>query len=236
MKLRILIVAFLTMMLSEANAQTSVWNGELQKYVSNSGNVDYKSWKKSPQKLDVYITYLTKTSPNNWSADKEKAFWINAYNAYTVKLILDNYPLNSITEIKENGKNAWEIPFAKVGGKTYTLNQIEHEILRKKFDDPRIHVGVNCASYSCPQLANYAFTEKNVNSSLEKLMKLFINDSKRNRIATNKAQLSEIFNWFKGDFTKNGTLVDYINKYSNTKLNSNASISYLQYNWNLNGK
>lgn len=236
MKLRIFLVAFLTMLIAEVNAQTSDWNGELQKYVSNSGNVDYKSWKKSPQKLEAYLVYLNKTSPNNWSANKEKAFWINAYNAYTVKLILDNYPLKSITDIKENGKNAWEIPFAKVGGKTYTLNHIEHEILRKKFEDPRIHVGVNCASYSCPQLGNFAFTEKNVNSSLEKLMKQFINDSKRNKISANKAALSEIFNWFKGDFTKKGTLVTYLNKYSNTKLKANASITFLPYNWNLNGK
>ena len=235
MKLRILFVAFLTLLFVKVNAQTSVWNGELQKYVNNSGNVDYKKWKQSPQKLDAYLEYLTKTAPNNWSADKEKAFWINAYNAYTVKLILDNYPLKSIMDIKENGKNAWGISFAKVGGKTYTLNQIEHEILRKKFKDPRIHVGVNCASYSCPQLANYAFTEKNVDSRLELLIKQFINDTKRNKISAHKAEVSEIFNWFKDDFTQNGTLIDYLNKYSETKLKSDAAISFLTYNWNLNG-
>ena len=139
-------------------------------------------------------------------------------------------------EIKRKGKDAWNTPFANVGGKNYTLNHIEHEILRKDFNDPRIHVGVNCASGSCPQLGNFAFTESNIEAELERLMKLFINDNSRNKITEKKIQISKIFEWFKGDFTKNGSLIEYLNTYSTTKINKKAKIRYLTYDWNLNGK
>ena len=218
-------------------AQTNEYSNLLKKYVDTKGNVNYKGFKTDETKLQTYLNYLASTEPQkSWPATKAKAFWANAYNAYTIKLILDNYPLKSIMSIKKKGKNAWEIPFAKVGGKIYTLNQIEHEILRKKYSDPKIHVAVNCASGSCPQLPNYAFTEANYESKTDVLMKKFINDTKRNKISEDKIQLSKIFEWFKEDFTKKSSLVDYLNKYSNTKINSNAKIKYLEYDWSLNGK
>lgn len=209
----------------------------LTTYVTTEGIVDYQGLKKNENQLDDYLSYLESTSPNkDWSDNKEKAFWINAYNAYTLKIILDNYPLKSITSINNKGKNAWKTPFAKVGNKTYTLDYIEHEILRKKFKDPRIHVGVNCASVSCPKLANFAFTEENIETELEMLMKDFINDSNRNKLDSKKVQISEIFNWFKEDFTAKGSVIDYINRYAKNPVNKKAKIKYLTYNWNLNGK
>ena len=234
-KTLLLFVAVFT--LSQVNAQTSLFNDLLQKHVTTDGIVDYKSFKADETKLDNFISYLEKTTPeSSWSENKQKAFWINAYNAYTIKLILKNYPLKSIMNIKEKGKSAWKIPFAKVGGKTYTLDHIEHEILRKKLFDPKIHVGVNCASGSCPKLGNMAFTEENVEAELTKLMKAFVNDSTRNKLSKKKVQISEIFNWFKGDFTKNGSVIDYLNKFSETEIKANAKISYLKYDWTLNGK
>ena len=234
-KLLLLLIIVLTF--SQGYAQTSIFNDLLQKNVTEDGIVDYKSLKENEAKLDSYITYLEKTSPEkSWSENKQKAFWINAYNAYTVKLILENYPLKSIMNIKKKGKDAWNIPFAKVGNKTYTLNHIEHEILRKNFNDPRIHVGVNCASGSCPQLGNFAFTEQNYETKTNKLMKKFINDTSRNKISKKKVQISSIFDWFKGDFTENGSVIDYLNKYSDIKISSKAKISYLKYDWTLNGK
>ena len=124
----------------------------------------------------------------------------------------------------------------KVGQKTHTLDQIEHEILRKKFNDPRIHVGINCASVSCPKLWNFAFTEDNIASSLDNLMKEFINDDTRNKISKNNVALSEIFNWFSEDFTKNGTIINYLNTYAAIKTSEKASIKYLTYDWSLNKK
>ncbi len=235
MKRTLSLIAFVVSI--SLQAQQEKLDKILTTYVNTDGIVDYQSLKKNESQLDDYLSYLESTSPNkDWSDNKEKAFWINAYNAYTLKMILDNYPLKSITNISNNGKNAWKTPFAKVGNKTYTLDHIEHEILRKKFKDPRIHVGVNCASVSCPKLANFAFTEENIETELEMLMKDFINDSNRNKLDSKKVQISEIFNWFKEDFTAKGSVIDYINKYAKNPVNKKAKIKYLAYNWNLNGK
>lgn len=234
-KLGVLFITIFTII--QVNAQTSIFNELLQTHVSDNGFVDYEAFKTDKSKLDNYISYLERTTPeSSWSANKQKAFWINAYNAYTIKLILENYPLQSIMDIKKEGKSAWKIPFAKVGGKTYTLDHIEHKILREKLFDPKIHVGVNCASGSCPKLGNVAFTEDNVDAELTKLMKAFVNDVTRNKLSKKKVQVSEIFNWFKDDFTKNGSVIDYLNQFSDTEIKSNARISYLKYDWSLNGK
>jgi hypothetical protein len=234
-KIGLLFVAVL--IASQCCAQTSIFNELLKKNVTKNGIVDYSSLKKEIPKLDSYISYLEKTSPDNsWSENKQKAFWINTYNAYTIKIILENYPIKSIRDIKKEGKTAWKIPFAKVGGEAYTLDYIEHEILRKKFFDPKIHVGVNCAAVSCPKISNIAFTEENVVTELTRLMKDFINDSSRNKISKEKVEISSIFNWFKDDFNKKGTVIDFLNTYSKTKISPNAKISYLKYDWTLNGK
>ena len=218
-------------------AQTSIFDSLLQKNVDKTGRVDYQSLKNNETLLDNYLAYIQNNEPTkDWSSNKKKAFWINTYNAYTIKIILNNYPLKSIRDIKIDGKTAWKIPFVKVGQKRYTLDQIEHEILRKKFNDPRIHVGVNCASVSCPRLWNFAFTEDNIAYSLDNLMKVFINDTTRNKISKNNVALSEIFNWFSKDFMKNGTIINYLNTYAAIKISEKASIKYLTYDWSLNKK
>lgn len=233
---KIIFIAFIGTFLS-ASSQTKTFDRLLKKHVDAQGNVDYKGFQKDITVLDNYLGFLDKANTSTFASDNaEKAFWINVYNAYTIKIILSNYPLKSITDIKEDGKTAWKIPFVKAGGKTYTLDFVEHEILRKKFKDPRIHVGVNCASGSCPKLANFAFTADNIDSELEKLMTDFVNDSGRNKLKKNSVQISEIFNWFKGDFTANGSVIDYLNKYSKVKINKKAKIKYLPYDWSLNGK
>ena len=218
-------------------AQTSIFDSLLQKNVDKTGRVDYQSLKNNETLLDNYLAYIQNNEPTkDWSSNKKKAFWINTYNAYTIKIILNNYPLKSIRDIKIDGKTAWKIPFVKVGLKRYTLDQIEHEILRKKFNDPRIHVGINCASVSCPRLWNFAFTEDNIASSLDNLMKEFINDTTRNKISKKNVALSEIFNWFSKDFIKNGTIINYLNTYAAIKISEKASIKYLTYDWSLNKK
>ena len=233
---KIFLLCSLTFFL-HTTAQTSVFDTLLKDHVDSNGNVNYKGFKADEAQLQTYLNYLAVTKPQkSWSTAKIKAFWANTYNAYTIQLILDNYPLKSIMNIKKKGKDAWNIPFAKVGGTTYTLNQIEHEILRKKYNDPKIHVAVNCASKSCPKLANYAFTEDNYETKTGVLMQNFVNDPSRNKISENKVQLSKIFEWFNGDFTKKGDLIDFLNQYSNVKINKKAKIGYLEYNWSLNGR
>ncbi len=205
------------------------WNALLKKYVSKDGNINYKGFKQD-RAFRLYLKTLSTNMPDqNWSKNEKLAYWLNVYNAFTIKLITNNYPLKSIKEIKK----PWDLRFFKLGSKWYTLNDVEHRILRK-MKDPRIHFGINCASFSCPPLLNKAFTSKNVNSELEKLAISFINDPKRNKITANTIELSKIFLWFAKDFKYNGTLVSFLNKYSKITINPNAQKSYMDYNWNLN--
>ncbi|CAM1358636.1 DUF547 domain-containing protein [Tenacibaculum xiamenense] len=221
----------------QTQAQTDVFDALLKTYVDNEGNVDYVGLRKNKAVLNIYLKHLEKTIPGKrWSSNKSKAFWINVYNAYTIKLILDSYPLKKITAIKRKGRNAWKIPFAKVGNETYSLDYIEHKILRRWHDDPRIHVGINAASKSGPKFVNFAFTEANIDKKLEGLMSDFINDTTKNKISLDKVEVSKIFEWYQEDFTLKISLVDYLNKYSKIKANDNAQVVYLDYDWTLNEK
>lgn len=211
----------------------SMWDNLLKKYVSPNGNVNYDGFKSSMTDLDAYLHLLEDNPPTaSWGEEETMAFWINAYNAYTVKLILNNYPTSSIMKI--NDGKAWDLSFIKIAGKQYSLNNIEHDILRAKYKDARIHFAVNCASVSCPKLRNKAFTGANLNEQLDEMSRSFINNSAKNSIASDHVKVSQLFNWYKGDFTMNGSVIDFLNKYSTTKINSGASIQYMEYNWNLN--
>lgn len=208
------------------------FNDLLTKYVSASGKVNYKGFKTEKDKLDEYCKLLEANPPqSDWTTAQRKSYWINAYNAFTVRLVVKHYPVKSIKNVVKAGK-PWNVKVCKIG-EIDDLDGIEHKVLRK-MGDPRIHFGINCASYSCPKLLNKAFTPENVESELEKLAKEFVNDETKNKITASKLELSEIFNWFKDDFTKKGTLIEWLNKYSTVKINSNAKISHMKYNWNLN--
>ncbi|RMG16264.1 MAG: DUF547 domain-containing protein [Bacteroidetes bacterium] len=208
-----------------------LWDQLLKKYVSPSGKVNYKGFLSEKEKLQQYLNQLKANPPAaNWSRNKQLAFWINAYNAYTVKLILDHYPLKSIREIDQ----PWDQPIATIGNNTYSLNNIEHDLIRKQFQEPRIHFAVNCASVSCPKLLNQAYTEAKLDEQLEQQTRAYINNPRENTITPEKAELSALFDWYQEDFTKNGSLIDFINRYANVKLKPNAQISYKPYNWNLN--
>ena len=132
-----------------------------------------------------------------------------------------------------NGGKAWDLKFVEIEGEKYSLNNIEHDILRAKYFDSRIHFAVNCASISCPKLSNTAYFAEGLDQKLENAAKEFINNSAQNTISSNKASVSKLFDWYKDDFTKNGTVKEYINKYSTTKLTTDK-ISYKEYNWNIN--
>ncbi|SNR14221.1 DUF547 domain-containing protein [Tenacibaculum jejuense] len=237
MKKLFITLLFSALAYSAQSQSNEVFDALLKTYVTSDGMLDYKGLRKNKAVLDIYLNQLEATIPTKkWSSKKAKAFWMNAYNAYTIKLIIDSYPLKKLTDIKIKGRNAWKLPFAKVGKKTYSLDYIEHKILRRWHDDARIHVGVNAGSVSGPKFPNYAFTAKNIDQKLESLMSDFINDASKNKISLTEIQVSKIFEWYQEDFTSNTTLVDYINKYSKTKVNDNAKVSYLEYDWSLNDK
>ncbi len=217
------------------------WNQLLKAYVSPTGIVNYKGFVKDKAKLDAYLKTISENAPDRktWSKNEQLAYWINAYNAYTVKLIADNYPVKSIRDLGPALKiplikDVWHYKFFKIGGQESSLDEIEHSILRKEFSEPRIHFAINCASVSCPPLLNEAFVASKIDAQLERVAKTFVNDKSRNKISPNAIEISSIFSWFKGDFTNNGSLIDFLNKYSTVKINKTATISHLDYNWNLN--
>ncbi|WP_018478219.1 DUF547 domain-containing protein [Pontibacter roseus] len=217
------------------------WTQLLQKHVAADGDVDYKGMKQDRKELQLYLNQLSKgvPDPKTWSREEQLAYWINAYNAYTVKLIVDNYPLKSIKDLNATVSvplvnTIWDDKFIKLGGKEYSLNDIEHRILRKEFDEPRIHFAVNCASKSCPKLSREAYTASKLEKQLEEQTLGFINDPKHNRITPDNPKVSAIFDWFGGDFKKKGSLTDFINRYSKVKIKPGANITFLDYDWNLN--
>ena len=213
------------------NISHQAFNNLLQKYVSNDGKVNYKGLKNDKAALETYITTLAKQIPDNtWSKNAALAYWINAYNAFTLKLIVDNYPVKSITNL--SGGKPWDVKNIELAGKKYSLNNIENDIIRPTYKDARIHFAVNCAAVSCPPLSNTAFTEANINDLLNTRTKNFINSS-ANTITASKIRISKIFDWYKADFED---VPAFINKYSTIKTITNTGIEFNEYNWNLNEK
>lgn len=221
--------------------QHDLWDSLLQKHVSADGQVSYKGFIQDSVQFNQYLELLSNHHPNakNWSREERMAYWINAYNAFTVKLIVDNYPTPGIKEIKSGipfVNTVWDIKFIKIEDAEYDLNNIEHGILRPKFKDPRIHFAVNCASISCPKLLNRAYTAEKLDEQLDQAARDFLSDPTRNIIREDEARLSKIFSWYRIDFNKGGTLIEYINQYAPVKTQKDAKISYLDYNWSLNGE
>lgn len=208
----------------------SYWNNLLQKHVSSKGLVNYKGFKSDRNELINYITYLGMHTPQgSWTKADKLAYWINAYNAMTIDLILRYYPINSIKDINK----PWEQRFWKLGEKWYNLNEIEHEILRK-MDEPRIHFAIVCASISCPKLQNEAFMPLNIDEQLTNATKDFLSDSERNNISKDHLKLSKIFQWFAKDFKQTGSLINFLNQYSEITISDKAKKNFKDYNWNLN--
>lgn len=212
-----------------------------KKYVDEKGLVNYKGFKKDEKELKKYLDLLAKNPPaETWSQNEQMAYWINAYNANTIQLILDHYPVQSIKDIGSKIKipfvnTPWDIKFIKVGSEMYDLNRIEHGTLRKKFDDRRIHFALVCAARSCPRLRNEAYTAAKLDAQLDDQGNDFLNNPAKNAVTPQKATLSKYFDWYKGDWKDNDKSVEYwVNKYAKAKINKDTQISFLDYNWSLN--
>lgn len=209
------------------------WDKLLKQNVREDGLVAYEGFKADQKILNDYVQYLSEQVPDkSWSYEEQLAYFINVYNANTIKFIVDNYPVESIKKV-----NATISPFLKnfiyIGEKEFSLADIEKGFLQE-MNEPRIHFAINCASISCPKLMREAYTAENVNELMDKAAKEFINSDK-NVISENSAKVSEIFKWYKKDFLlKSNSIIDYINQYSDTKINPNVELNYIEYNWDLN--
>ena len=226
----------------------SDWDSLSKKYVSPKtiagvplAAVAYKDLKKDSQFKQLLAKLETFNLGDLKTREEKLSFWINVYNIMAVKMVLDNYPVESIKDAGSLFKSVWKKPVGVVGGKQRTLNEIEHEILRK-MGEPRIHVAIVCASVSCPDLRRDAYTPEKLEAQLDEQMKNFLqNQQKGMRIDTKKGRLylSSIFDWFEKDFESKGGVVAFISDYVSPEQreilkNQKLKIAYLDYNWDLN--
>jgi Protein of unknown function, DUF547 len=221
-----------------------IYDRLLKKHVSADGKVDYQGFVRDTLELNKYLRLLSTHPPieSTWSESEQMAYWINAYNAFTIKLITRYYPIKSIKDIGSSIQipfvnTPWDIKFILIGKEKMDLNHIEHGQLRKKFDDPRIHMALVCASKSCPILLNEPYDPIRLDAQLTQQTKAFLADTYRNQLVPDHPRISMIFNWYSGDFNKKGGSVrSFINTHSQVKIKDNARISYLDYDWSLNGR
>ena len=219
----------------------SLYGELLSKYVNN-GVVDYQGFKNEEAKLDEYLTVLENTNVSELSGDELFAFYVNAYNAWTIKLILSAYPgIKSIKDLGNIFKSPWEKEIVRINGKVLSLDGIEHEILRAQFKDPRVHFAINCASKSCPPLIPEPYRGSTLNRQLDNATRAFINDPKSNYLKGNQLYVSRIFKWFSEDF--NDDVVGFFLKYAEGDFKKEleaqkgkVKIVYLDYDWSLNGR
>jgi hypothetical protein len=216
--------------------------GRLLKSHVHNGWVDYRGFKKDERQLDAYLDQMAKIDPQTLGRNEQMAFYINAYNAWTIKLILENYP--GVTSIKDLGsffRSPWKIKFVKINGETVTLDHLEHDILRPVFKDPRVHFAVNCASKSCPPLLNEPYSGAALDGQLETAALAFINDPQSNYLKGDTLYVSRIFKWFGEDFGND--IRKFVQSYARGAFagrlegqGDDLKIRYLDYDWSLNGK
>lgn len=250
MKLLMLMIITIGLLTAQV-IDISSYNQLLKKYVDGDGFVDYAALKKNDNSaLNKLVAQIAAKSPDSHpnafpSKDHKLAYWINAYNILILKQIVDEYPTESIKDIYFPGARVW-IQDHTVGGKDMSFNDIEHETIRKRWTEPRIHFAINCASFGCPKLQNEAITAENLEAKLSKGLSEFF-DVKRNfHIDKSKKeiQLSSIFDWFKEDFydaDTGETILTYLLKHApaNIQAEINAvkddyKITYIEYDWTLN--
>jgi len=235
----------------------SALNRVLSTHVDSSGKVDYARLKVEPADLDAYVDQLAAISPESHpdrfpDRAHRLAYWINAYNGFVLKGVVDAYPVKSVKDIKFLS-GFFNRTWFTAGGEEYTLNEIEHGILRERFQEPRIHAAINCASVGCPRLPQEIFRPEDLEQQLERGMQFFVGEERNVKLdpGTNTIYLSSIFDWFEDDFTgwverKHGVddarITDYLVLYlePNERLyleeHPEIRMEHLKYDWALNDK
>jgi hypothetical protein len=225
--------------LSLAAVDHSVWDTLLKRYVDADGRVAYQDLKtKDLAAFEGYLKTLAETSVDGMSEDEEKAFWINAYNALIVSGVLEGNTAEGFIARKQFF--SWYT--LKVAGQDRSADDIEHKILRVKFNDPRIHFTIVCASGSCPELRQEAYVAAQLDAQLTDATRRFINDPSRNQITAQQLAISKIFEWFAEDFVKRaGSVPDFLIGFVDAEKqqilkNKQHELDYLEYNWTLNAQ
>lgn len=231
----------------------AAWTKLLQTYAapqSHGERLDYARWQREGQaELDAYLRSLAAVCPATyagWSPPQQIAFWLNAYNAYTVRLVLDHYPITSIRQIGLLPFAAFRrrfIPIHVLGDRDLSLDAIEHDVLRKGFHEPRIHFALVCAAVSCPKIGTEAYRAADLDAQLTARGRAFLADGTKNHyVASLKTlYLSPIFDWYRADFeAAAGSLVAFVAPYlpepeATAVREPGVKIVFLPYEWALNG-
>ena len=231
-----LLFLFLFLFQSNTNAFYSEWDSVLQEHVKQ-GFVDYKGLQNQPENLKQFLekaTNVQKQDFEKWEKKEQLAFYINLYNALTIKLILSEYPVKSIKDIGNFFRGPWSRDVFSLFGNTITLNNLEHDIIRKQFNEPRIHLALVCAAKACPPLRSESYRAEILNELLENQAKNYLSSSNGLIIDEQKQTIfiSSIFKWYAEDFE---SVPDFIQKYTSRSIKT-YSIRYLDYDWSLNEK
>ena len=234
-------VGFVSNSRSGTTVDHNVYAELLNKYV-HQGKVDYKGFKTDESKLDQYLKVLENVDPESLSRNERFAFYINAYNAWTIKLILSGYPgVESIKDLGNIFQSPWKKKICRIDGDVITLDDIEHNILRPEFKDPRVHFAINCAALSCPPLGSQPFLGSTLDQQLDEATRRFVNNPKRNYLDGETLYVSKIFDWFGKDFNYDvaGFFLNYAEDHLKRELEvrkDKINVKYLHYDWSLNGK
>jgi hypothetical protein len=228
------------------------WTGVLAAHVKDD-TFDYKALKKDHARLDEYLAALEAVKADDfakWTKNERFAFWINAYNAYTVKRVVDGYPIASIKDLGDEKVSVWDRELVPLGAlapdlkkSKLTLNDIENKILRPVFKDARVHAAINCASVGCPPIRNEAFTAETLDKQLDDSVKRWLADPTRNRFDPKKQtiEVCQVFDWFKDDFVRDaGSVTAWIAKYAPDQAwladAKKVDVKFVEYSWKLNEK
>lgn len=226
----------------------AAWDRLLKVYVKPGrdgvNRVNYAAFKsRGHQALKAYLASLQSADPTKLGRNDRFAYYVNLYNAKTIDIVLDHYPVSSIKKISLGGglfaSGPWKAKVVKVKGRALSLDDIEHGILRKQFKDPRVHYAVNCASIGCPNLPKEAFTGAMLNAQLDASARAYVNNPRGFRFVGAKLTASSIYDWFQEDFggTERG-VIQHARKYAKPELTAMlskaASINRFTYDWSLN--
>lgn len=223
----------------------STFTHVLQTYVDDDGLVDYAGLQADRDSLDAYLDYLARTDPSFASRDEQLAYWINVYNAYTLELIIDHYPAESIFDAGFSIPifyTPWKRKVAAAAGGVFTLDEVEHEIIRPRYDEPRIHYAVVCAAMSCPYLRQEAYEAEQLDAQLDDQARQFLFETGLNELSADadEIRISPIMSWFRGDFTGSGrSLQQYLARFADGRLAARLSsndfdVKFTGYDWTLN--
>jgi hypothetical protein len=226
----------------DTSVDHAIWDRLLAHYVDSEGRVAYRKLHSQAQdSLAAYMRLLARAQPDDWTREEQLAFWINAYNAGVIWAILHG----ESPEPAEGREKIFKLWKYEVAGKERTLDEVEHRILRPRFQEPRLHFAIVCAASSCPTLRHEAYTAARLELQLDEQARRFINDPTKNQLMLekNSLRLSRIFDWFRADFEQDGTLPEFLARYAEApstrkwlQESQDLQIEFVDYDWTLNAQ